>query len=263
MSNINLKKYVFGLQKSGKGTFTRYKALSECNMSRSGFQSALTSLLKKGLLISPKKEFYVIVPTEYINRPLLPTYYIDDLMNHLNKPYYVGCLSAATFHGAIHQQPMEFQVITQGPLRKIELNGIRILFLSKKNIQDIPTIKTKTKTGYMNISTRETTVFDVVRYLEHSGYLDNVTNVIMELASSLRAKKLGFISKHYETTVLQRTGYLLDEFGGKDLLSKFIYEELKKRKSQFIALSTYSRNKKVTINNKWKLKINETVEPDL
>ncbi|USN48380.1 MAG: type IV toxin-antitoxin system AbiEi family antitoxin [Pseudobdellovibrionaceae bacterium] len=263
MSKINLENYISDLQKNGRSHFIRSEALKACQMSNSSFQAALRELSKKGMLLSPKKEFYAIVPPEYKDRPLPPEHYIDQLMNHLNKTYYVGCLSAAAIHGAAHQQPMEFQVITKGPLRNIELNGIRILFSSKKNISDIPTEKIKTKTGFMNVSTKEVTVCDLVKYVEKSGYLDNVVNTIIEISKDLRARKLGSVSKHFETTVLQRLGYLIDTYSGEDELTRFIHEEVERREPQFIPLAIYSKQKDGKMNEKWKIKVNEVVEADV
>ncbi len=232
-------------------------------MSNSSFQAALSEMNKKGILISPKKEFYAIVPTEYIGKPLPPSNYIDALMKHLNKSYYVGCLSASAIHGATHQQPMEFQVITKGAIRNIELEGVHISFLAKKNIEEIPTDKVKTRTGYMNVSTVEVTLLDLVKYIEHAGYLDNVANIVIELQSKIRARNLGTASKSFETTVLQRTGYLIDQFCEDKSLSRFIHEEVQKREPQFIPLATYSKKQSHRNEEKWKIKVNESVAADI
>lgn len=50
------------------------------------------------------KGFYVIIPTQYQLKGVVPpTYYINELMEYLGKPYYVGLLSAAAIYGASHQ----------------------------------------------------------------------------------------------------------------------------------------------------------------
>ena len=263
MSKISLENYIVDLQKNGRWHFIRSEALSDCQMSNSSFQAALAEMTKKGALISPKKEFYAIVPTEYFGKPLPPSNYIDALMKHLNKAYYVGCLSAAAIHGATHQQPMVFQVITKGAIRDIKLEGVRISFLSKKNIEEIPIDKIKTRTGYMNISTVEVTLFDLVKYVEHAGYLDNVANIVIEIQNKLRARNLGTASKSFETTVLQRAGYLLDQFCEDKSLSRFMYDEVQKREPQFIPLATYSKKQSSKNEEKWKIKVNESVEADI
>jgi hypothetical protein len=38
-----------------------------------------------------------------------PEFYIDDLMKHLTRPYYVSLLNAAAFYGAAHQNRKFFR----------------------------------------------------------------------------------------------------------------------------------------------------------
>ena len=86
MTKKRLDKYIFEVQKSGANSFSRQAALKKCGLSPAAFQAALAVLSKKGTIISPKKEFYVIVPPEYHRRPLPPSAYIDALMKKLEKP---------------------------------------------------------------------------------------------------------------------------------------------------------------------------------
>ncbi len=263
MINKTLNSYVFELQKTGRSSFTRNEVFQSCRLSSSAFQAALSVLTRKGQIISPKKEFYVIVPPEYHDRPLPPSMYIDALMKYLKKPYYVGVLSAAATHGASHQQPMEFQVVTKGPLRDIELSGVRIHFFSKKNISEIPTTKIKTKSGYMNVSGPEVTVFDLIKYVERAGYLDNVVNVLIELSDKLRARQLAAVAKKFESTVVQRLGYLLDRYIKNKDLTHLMWEHLKKREPQATPLSVVGQPSKEEIDQKWLVWVNEIVEPDI
>jgi hypothetical protein len=67
---------------------------------------------KHGHLISPRRGFYVIVPPQFMSWGAPPpSWYIDALMYHEGRPYYVGLLKAAELHGATHQAMMEFQVV--------------------------------------------------------------------------------------------------------------------------------------------------------
>lgn len=60
--------------------------------------------------------FYVVIPIQYQLQGIVPpNYYIDELMTHVGKPYYVGLLSAAAMYGAAHQRPMLTQVMTVEP----------------------------------------------------------------------------------------------------------------------------------------------------
>jgi len=54
---------------------------------------------------------YVLVPLEYLHAGAPPpSWFIDDLMKAMERPYYVGLLSAAGIHGASHQQRLSCSV---------------------------------------------------------------------------------------------------------------------------------------------------------
>ena len=71
--------------------------------------------------------FYVIVPVQYRLKGVVPPpYYINELMAYLKRLYYVGLLSAAAVYGAVHQRPMETQVMTIPPRSRISRNKLII-----------------------------------------------------------------------------------------------------------------------------------------
>ena len=82
--------------------------------SRQQILNALYLLRQKGILFSPYRAFYVILPPQYrLIGFVPPSYYMDYLMKLLGKSYYFGLLSAAVFHGAAHQRPMSDVVMTE------------------------------------------------------------------------------------------------------------------------------------------------------
>jgi predicted transcriptional regulator of viral defense system len=99
---------------------------------------ALKRLADKGKILSIHKGYYLIIPPQYAAKGILPpSMFLDAFMQHLKRPYYMALLNAAAFHGASHQQPQEFFVITRFPtLRpgRCGLQGIdcgNVFFLSK------------------------------------------------------------------------------------------------------------------------------------
>jgi hypothetical protein len=67
---------------------------------------------------------------------MLPPYlFIDDLMKSLDKPYYVGLLSAAALYGTAHQQPMGYTVISQSPAPR-SIDRLKIVFSRQNFLQD-------------------------------------------------------------------------------------------------------------------------------
>src|SRR5271157_6543085 len=55
---------------------------------------------------------------------LPPSWYVDDLMRHEGRPYYVGLLRAAELHGASHQAVMEFQVVTNKKMPELHVAAV-------------------------------------------------------------------------------------------------------------------------------------------
>ncbi|MFV2069397.1 MAG: type IV toxin-antitoxin system AbiEi family antitoxin [Pirellulales bacterium] len=106
------------------------------------------------------------------------------------RPHYVGLLTAAAQHGASHQQPQEFQVITDRSVRSLVAGRARIRFFASKFVDKAATRNVKTPTGTMRVATPETTAMDLVRFARAAGHLGNVATVLAELASSLDPKKL-------------------------------------------------------------------------
>jgi len=98
--------WVEQLQSTGRYTFNASRVESETERSPVAVQSALRRLKEQGKIVSPRRGFYVVVPPEYRSTGSLPaSWFIDELMRHLDQPYYVGLLSAAAIHGAALSRP--------------------------------------------------------------------------------------------------------------------------------------------------------------
>src|SRR5690606_18186002 len=97
--------------------------------SDAAIKMTLYRLKRSGAIASPRRDFFVIVPREYRSAGCPPaTWWIDDLMRHLGRRYYVALLSAAALHGAGHQQPMALQVIADASERDIQVGRVRLNF---------------------------------------------------------------------------------------------------------------------------------------
>jgi hypothetical protein len=116
------------LQESGRYTFVREEALRELNLNAASLKKAGMRLAAKARVAVPSRGFCVIVPLEYrVAGAPPPTWFIDGLMIHLGHPYYAGLLSAGALYGAAHQQPQDFQVITDRPQRLMRAGGMCLI----------------------------------------------------------------------------------------------------------------------------------------
>lgn len=168
---------------------------------------------RQGSLFSPTKGLYVAIPPEFRLWGAVPaSHFIDAMMAHLDHPYYVGRLSAAEVHGYAHQRPQVFQVITTAQLRDRSFGRVRVAFSTSRRAAERPVVEVNTPTGTMRVSTRETTVLDLVARPDESGSLDNVATIIGEMLddASLDIQALAAVADGYPTSVGQRVGWLLD-----------------------------------------------------
>lgn len=201
-------------QASGRYTVTRAEVERATGLAGMTLEAAFRRLRARRRIVSPRRGFHVIVPIEYRDAGAPPaSWFIDDLMRFLEQPYYVGLLSAAALHGAAHQQPMAFQVITDRPTRPARAGRARIRFHVAGNLAEVPVDVRQTETGSMRVSTPEGTAFDLVRFAAAAGHLDNVATTLGELAERLSAQKLFELAAHHTLVDVQRLGYLLEKVG--------------------------------------------------
>jgi hypothetical protein len=203
----------------GRITFTREEAITALGITEGAFLKAAARLQKRHRLFNPRHGFYVAVPPQFLSwQAPPPSWYIDSLMQHESRPYYVGLLKAAELHGATHHAVMEFQVVTNRQFRKIRAGRSWITFHFRKDMDSVRggVIERKTDTGTMKLSSPELTALDLVRYIHVAGGIDAVATVLNDLSSKIEGDKLAKIADHFDRACLQRLGYLLDRLGHGD-----------------------------------------------
>jgi predicted transcriptional regulator of viral defense system len=255
--------FIEELPSEGRYTFSFKDVSRAVDASEMALQSAIRRLKKKGHLVSPVREFFVIVPVEYrATGSPPPSWFIDDLMAFLGRPYYVGLLSAAAIHGAAHQPPQVFQVVTSLPTSSMTAGRGRIEYFRKRQIERVATVRVKTDTGAMTVSTPEATVFDLVRHAHAAGHLSNVATVLTELGEMIDPKKLAVSAELAAVPEVQRVGYLF-QLVGQEALAASLTELLASRRTRLVLLRPDVEGKGKPIDKRWNLIINEDVEPDL
>lgn len=221
-------KFISDLVARGRYCFTAQEAVGALGANVVATRAALRRLRQKGELAMPYKGFHVVVPPEFRNIGCLPAgHFIPSLMTYLDEKYYAGLLSAAEYHGAAHQRPQVFQVVVARNKSGITCGKVRVVFVARKNMADIPTMDFKTPRGYLKISTPAATAFDLVGYPNHAAGLDNAATILAELAENLDGKELVRLAELSPIAWAQRLGYLLDMVGAKKKtgeLAKYITE---------------------------------------
>jgi len=261
-----LDNYIESLLASGRYHFTRADLHSRFGRNVIAIRHGLRRLTQNKQIHLIRNGFYIIIPPEYRNAGILPPQmFIGEFMRHLDRPYYVGLLSAATFHGAGHQQPQSFSIITsKPPIRPIELPHLKIRFTVRSHMPQTGIEEKKTPAGYINISSPELTALDLITHLKQSGGISTVTSVIEELAESMTPEKLNEAAQQIvPVTALQRLGYLLENILDEKDLSDALYPLLQSGSFFHIPLSPAESKSNCPINKKWKIYINANPEPEL
>jgi len=217
-ANDSIARWVDRVQASGQYTFTREQLEDFAGRTTIAIDNALRRLKKAGRVQCPRRGFFVIVPIEYRAAGCPPpSWFVADFARFLGQPYYVGILSAAALHGASHQQPMAFQVVTDRPTRAASAGRTRIEFHQSRSLEGTPTMDMQTETGTMRVATPEATAFDLVRYQVGAGYLDNAVTVLDELVERMQPEALAKCARAQPLPDAQRVGYLLQELGQEEL----------------------------------------------
>ncbi len=175
--------------------------------------ASLERAREAGKLISVTKGGWVPVPPQYRSAGAPPpSHFIDQLMQHLGHPYYVGFLSAAAIHGASHQAPMVFQVVSSAKLRERRIGRGRLRFIQRAAVSERPRLQHNVPTGRIWVSTPEVTLFDLVEASDEGGGLSNVATIVGELLTDERLDKsaLAQVRQLYPSAVAQRVGHLVD-----------------------------------------------------
>ena len=204
------------LQSEGRISFTRGEAIESLGVTEGAFLKSAARLQKRRMLLNPRHGFYVAVPPQFLSWGAPPpAWYIDALMRHEGRPYYVGLLKAAELHGVTHQAVMEFHVVTDRQLRNIRAGRSWIMFHFRKDMEEVRAgvMEHKTDTGRMNVSGPELTALDLLRYMHVAGSIDAVATVLADLTEKIDGPKLAALAAYFERTTIQRLGYLLDRIG--------------------------------------------------
>jgi predicted transcriptional regulator of viral defense system len=250
-------------QAGGRYVLTREEALGALGVSEEALKKAVGRLVAKRRLAVPRRGFFVIVPMEYRQAGAPPpSWFIDELMKFHGQPYYVGILSAAALHGAAHQQPQEFQVVTNRQLRPVVAGRARIRFFRKRRIESIPVVEMKTETGTMRVSTPEATALDLLRYIDAAGQLGNIATVLAELAEKMNGESLIELARaEGNVSIAQRLGYLL-ELVGASALAEPLAACIGERHPRFVPLRSDRSSSRASKDARWHVLINEKVEAE-
>lgn len=268
-SFYTVKDWINYREKRGEITFS-YEEVEKAfpSIISQAVKNALNRLVKKIEIMSVWKGFYSKIPVSYALRGTVPPeLYIDNLMQYLNRDYYISLLNAAVFYGAAHQQPQDFSVIISYPtLRNTIKKGNKIIFTAtRKPIPQNYLKSHRTEYGNILVSRPELTAADLITFQKKIGGLNRACTVLYELAESIDFEKLDKNFFNFvPTSTIQRMGYLFENELKQSVLANELYNKAKKYNCKFqqkpLKIGKSIENCKT--NKKWKILVNELIEID-
>ncbi len=262
-NHLSARNYAANLAAGGRYHFVSADAQAALHISADATKLALNRLAKQGLIASPARGFYVVVPPEYRSLGCLPAdQFIPDLMKRLKLQYYAGLLSAAQYHGAAHHRPQEYQVFLAGSRRQIVCGAVRVSFTTRKRLSEVPVQKFNTPRGTVLVSTAEATALDLVGYQHHAGGLDQVATILAELAEKMDPDKLAAAAQTAPLPWAQRLGYLLEKVDAAPAAAT-LKDYVQARAKQYAPLLPSVDHQSSPRDDVWKLHVNADVETDL
>jgi predicted transcriptional regulator of viral defense system len=255
--------FIDRLMMSGRYHFTSPEARKALGGSADAAKLALNRLRHQGLIASPSRGFYVIVPPEYRSIGCLAAeQFIPALMAQREQSYYAGLLTAAQYYGAAHHRPQEFQVFLEKNRRPIKCGKVRVAFIARKDIREVPVKRFNTARGEVAVSTPEATAIDLAGYPKHAGGLDQVATILAELAEQLDPALLADAARTAPVPWAQRLGHLL-EIAEAPQAADGLREYVATHAREYTPLVPGKTKGNSERSPNWKLIVNARVEPDL
>lgn len=230
-------------------------------------KNELSRLCSNKTIVNVYRGFYVIFPIHYVLRGSIPpTYYVDQLMEYAQKPYYVCMLSAAELLGAAHQRPQQFSVMTTLPRRRgVYTRNVTVEWFYREKYPKEGVLTRNTETGIIHISNPLLTAADLVQFQQHVGGLSRVATILEELVEQIDLKTQFLpLVPYVKTVVWQRLGYLLENVIEANELADELYDQLSSVANRIVfkPLSTSAADDTTVRNSRWKINVNVQIETD-
>ncbi len=262
MPNDPARTWLDSLPARGRWWFSADDAVRGLGGTREAAFMAIGRLKRRGLVSSPYRGFYLVLPPEYRAMGTWPAeQFIDPLMRWVEEPYYLGLLTAAAFHGAAHQAPLRTQVVVARNRKPILGNELRIDFIARHDMATTPTQTLNTETGTVRLSTPAATALELVGYAHRCAGLSHVATVLAELSEVLEADALAAEARRCPIAWVQRLGWLLERVDATGLAQALVADVEARAAAPTRLLPSYTGSG-APRDNRWRLIVNTDVEPD-
>lgn len=263
---MSLNNWIKEREQRGVTTFSFQEVrclFSEC--SESVLKTNINRLTVSKRIQNVYKGFYVIIPTQYQLKGMVPpSYYVNELMAYLGKPYYVGLLSAAAIYGASHQRAMKTQIVTIGPRTRTSNKNALLDWNYRQQIPGELLEVRNAEMGQIKYSSAELTAVDIIQFASNIGGYQRATTVLAELVDVIDVAKMERVLQYTTTATMQRLGYLLEFVLLVQDKADLLYQIMKKGNGYFnaVLMSPEHPVANDTESNRWRINMNINIEID-
>ncbi len=262
---MNTSEWINSRELHGQMTFSLAEISSEfSSVSPKGLKTEIARMISRGRIQSVFRGFYVIVPVQYKLKGVIPPiYYIDELMQHLGRPYYIGLLSAAAMYGAGHQRAMQTQVVTIPPQLNVSGRNALINWNYRTTIpHDLLFVKNG-EMGIVHYSSPELTAIDLIQFASHIGGYQRAATVLAELVECLDIKKIEMVTPYTTIPTIQRMGYIIEYILNEQVKAEELFSILKTKKHwNTVLLNPQMPQANNMQSNRWHVNANTDIEID-
>ena len=241
MKGLTIRKWIQLLEEKGIYSFSMQE-LKEvfAHLKEKTILNTLGTLKKQGKLLPLWNGIYSIVrfvdignaiDNKAIREEGKPYFYIETLMQHLKREYYVALLSAVEVYLSPKEalQANEITVITSLPPLRDSFRGQgKIRYFVKKDIKNLREIGVKRKTLPFSIEERtlrvaslELTAVDLLLYEKEIGGIQKAVEVIQRIKNHLSWQELPTeVILSTPVSIFQRLGYVLSFIKEEELAER-------------------------------------------
>jgi predicted transcriptional regulator of viral defense system len=217
-------------------------------------------LERKRKIFSPANGLYVVIPPEYRSWGVVPAdWFIDPMMQRLNRQYYVSFLTAAARHGASHHAPQTFQVVVDRQLLDRNIRRVRLRFVMNKSIEESRWEEAVARTGTFRLATKEMTLVDLAWRPRLGGGVSNVATVLRQIGE-LDEKEIARIALAKGRGTARRLGWLIQHH--RPDLDIFWLRQIARPAEGNPAVLVPGNPVQGQIDREWGLRLNGKVEPE-
>lgn len=196
------------------GCFTREELLQYAGNPKKA-DDILYALKKKGLVVSVKRNLYVVVSGE--TKQLLASPF--EIASKITEDSYISHHSAFEYYGMANQVFGDVYVSSSARFNNFEFDGKTYVYvMSKVN-------SGKIRDGKVHITDIERTIIDSIKNFEKIGGLEELLRCLDMVTFADEHKLLAYLSEYEKQFLYQKTGYILSHFQRGMKLSNDFFAE--------------------------------------